>query len=367
MKTFIPSLILLITSVAPAAPLLYQGRLDGIDPNTPTDLRFKLYDAPEGGEPLWTGDWQPIGPDGDVQIVLDDGELGPLAPEHFAGPRWFEVTVREGDLEHRIEDRQEVGAVPLTWNHDDGPRGLSKTRPATSCADALASGVAISGTYWIHPPGREAPIEIYCDQVTEGGGWALLYNSILGVNTTEFWRLAYEERMARYGRPTLDALFYDGSLYLAPDGIPYEAMEFMDVVEGLKGRVVTAMRAQADGFNPVTMRFDNPTLDPSNLGANAQMTWFQNHFSAGWSSVGHDGDDSNNAEEANCAVGYSDVAQHYSACWAMNLGADAPRNIAYDEGTGPHVNRDTIAAVFALGTDGTAYTRVRRISRFVRW
>jgi hypothetical protein len=52
----------------------------------------------------------------------------------------------------------------------------STEEPALSCLDILESGDSTGdGTYWIDPDGTGA-FEAYCDMMTDGGGWLLLYS-----------------------------------------------------------------------------------------------------------------------------------------------------------------------------------------------
>jgi hypothetical protein len=106
----------------------------------------------------------------------------------------------------------------------------------------------------------------------------------------------------------------------------------------------------------ITMHYLSPYFERGNA------TIYGPHFGSGWASYDFDED---TWEAANCgSYGDVPVTQHYSACWAYNLGADA--NVPYtDAGWGPHVNRDRTNEL-GLTNDGTTYTRVRRISRFVR-
>ena len=184
---------------------------------------------------------------------------------------------------------------------------------------------------------------------TNGGGWTLVYNSVLGVNTTEFWNIAHWERFSRRGQPRIESLFYEGSLY--PHGRSY-----MDVIEDLRGKSVVVLVAEASGIDPYSMRFISPRFISGHPGI------YSNHFSAGWASSDFDGDMYPNE---NCATAYGNITQHYDHCWYYNLGADADAPI-YDGGAGPHLYSGTATSV-GLYSDGSAYTRVRRISRFVKW
>ena len=226
------------------------------------------------------------------------------------------------------------------------PRGYSSSKPAASCSDALAAGIDRSGLVWIDLGG--APTELYCDQSTNGGGWALLYNSTLGTNSTEFWAILYADRFSRRGRASLDSNFYDGSLYLY-------GTSYMEVFEDLDGKSAVAYVATADSIDTDTMRFNNPAL------SSGLADSYSCQFAAGWSAPDYDGDDGS----GNCAADYSAVTQHYCACWGYNLGSDADAPY-YDAGVGPHVHLTHLDDL-GLRNDGSAYSRVRRISRFVKW
>ncbi len=238
-------------------------------------------------------------------------------------------------------------AAPSALAQSSSP-GSSPSMALENCRALQAAGVALSGTYWIRPAGG-SPRTAYCDMETNGGGWTLVYNSILGINTTDFWNIPHWERLNRRGRPSLESLFYDGGLY--PYGTTY-----MDVIEDIRGKSVVALVAQANGIDSYSMRFISPRYvsgEPRIYGA---------HFASGWSSPDFDGDTDGGA---NCATYYGNVTQHYSGCWNYNLGADAEAPIE-DGRVGPHLHSST-ATSMGLSTDGSYYTRVRRISRFVKW
>jgi hypothetical protein len=218
-----------------------------------------------------------------------------------------------------------------------------------SCAAALAGGLTRSGTVWITAGGNT--YETYCEQAQNGGGWTLVYNSVIGVDTLNFWQIPYAQRLQRFGRPSLDSNYYDGALYtVAP------AMQYMDVFEDQRGKVAVAFVASSAGFNSAAMTFVTPTL----LSGNASV--FGSQFAGGWSSSDFDND---SAGGSNCAASYLGVAQHYSNCWNYNLGSDADGTYV-DGGVGPHVAAGTLSAL-GLSSDGTGYSRVRRITRYAKW
>ena len=239
-----------------------------------------------------------------------------------------------------------LSLVPvLAWGNTPG------TSPGTAlenCKALQTAGVNTSGTYWIRP-GSSQPRLVYCDMETNGGGWTLLYNSVLGINTTDFWYILYWDRLERRGRPGLDNLFYDGSLY--PRGTAY-----MDVIEDLRGKTVVAMVAEVNGIDLYSMKFISPRYVSGHAGI------YSSQFAAGWAAPDFDGDQ---WPGGSCPSSYLNVTQHYSGCWVYNLGADADTTVE-DGRVGPHLHSPA-AESMKLSTDGSGYTRVRRISRFVKW
>ena len=239
------------------------------------------------------------------------------------------------------------------------PESFPGGSPATagaSCAALKTLGATLSGTYYIKNPTSadaamvNATVLVYCDQVSEGGGWALVYNSVIGTNSSDFWSIPYANRLARRGRPSLDSNFYDGSLYQTA------ATTYLDVIEDLQGKVATEFIAKTDGINNTTMRFNNPML------MSGFQAGYDSQFAAGWSAPDYDGD---TLTTGNCSASYINVTQHYSGCWNTNLGSDADAPVL-DGGAGPHAHTSVLTALMLAG-DGSPYSRVRRISRFVRW
>ena len=235
--------------------------------------------------------------------------------------------------------------APLPALAQNAAPGATPATALENCQALLNAGVALSGTYWIRPSGA-APRTAYCDMETNGGGWTLVYNSVLGVNVTEFWNISHWDRFGRRGHPRVESLFYDGSLY-------QYGRTYMDVIEDLRGKSVVAMVATTTGIDPYSMRFVSPLY----VSGNPQI--YASQFASGWAAPDFDSDF---FTTGNCAISYSNVTQHYSSCWVYNLGSSTN----YDEGTGPHLG-SVVAASMGLYSNGSAYTRVRRIARYVKW
>lgn len=231
----------------------------------------------------------------------------------------------------------------------------SEVMPAADCAELRDAGVP-SGTAWVrHPDGVSAAFEVYCEQELGGGGWAMLYNSVFREDgtTTAFWQFDYAARLGRMGTAAPDENYYQGALYLI-------GTSYLDVFTDLSGVTAVAAEVNATGFDQASMAFIAPTL----VSGNAAV--FDAHYAAGWSAKDHDGD---SYAEGSCATLFSDIAQHYSACWNYNLGSDADEP-HLDGGVGPHVANGILTAdgiELTPQADGGAYSRVQRIARFARW
>lgn len=209
-----------------------------------------------------------------------------------------------------------------------------------------------SGVYTldVDGPGPEPELDAYCDLETDGGGWALLYNSVGSEagKTLRFWDIPYAERLGTRGEPALGQNFYRGSLYAV-------GREYRDEIEDLEGNVEEVMRATAEGIDAETMKLVRPT----HMTGSADI--YVAHFFSGWSSHDHDAD----PHPGNCALEHQNVTQHYAQCWEYNLGADGDAPFD-DGGWGPHLATH-VAERLGLASDGSPSTRVRRISRWTRW
>ncbi|HEY8143630.1 MAG TPA: hypothetical protein VIG06_13195 [Kofleriaceae bacterium] len=236
---------------------------------------------------------------------------------------------------------------------DAGPLLGTEGMPAADCAELRDAGFP-SGTGWVrHPDGVSPAFEVYCEQELNGGGWAMLYNSVLREDgtTTAFWQFDYAARLGTMGTAAPDENYYQGALYLI-------GTSYFDAFTDLGGASAVALEVSADGFDQGSMAFIAPTL------VSGDANVFNAHYAAGWSARDRDGDI---YPDGNCATLYSDIAQHYSACWNYNLGSDAD-DPHLDGGVGPHVaNAILTALALTPQADGGAYSRVQRIARFTRW
>lgn len=233
----------------------------------------------------------------------------------------------------------------------DGGLG-SEMAPAESCAQLHLARMP-SGLYWLRSPAAaDPPFQAFCEQALNGGGWVMLYNSVrTNGRTTAFWQFKYVDRLKQLGSPAADQNYYNGSLYLI-------GKDYMDVITDLQGKTVVAAVMSATGFNAATMQFTAPTLVVGNTSI------FQSQFAGGWSAQDYDGDA---APTRSCSTLYSNVAQHYSNCWAYNLGSDAD-DPPLDGGVGPHANTNVLTPLnLAVQPNGGVYSQVRRIARYTRW
>jgi len=203
---------------------------------------------------------------------------------------------------------------------------------------------------------RVAELEKYQQEQEMLSKAMIVYNSVANeagenapgdANTLTFWQIPYEDRFKVKGVPDLRFNYYNPTLYQRGTAT------YIDVVEDLDGKVAVLMKATAEGIDPKTMKMINPKFLEGDKGV------FQRQFASGWSSDDYDGD----TADINCAARYAKVTQHYHGCWYYNLGSDAESPFQ-DKHWGPHLY-DTPVQSLNLKTDGSSFTRVLRITRYV--
>lgn len=234
--------------------------------------------------------------------------------------------------------------------HPAAPEVADLATVVDVCPDA--AGRVPSGIYTVPAVG-----DVYCDTVSDGGGWALLYNAVGDPNglTPDFWRMSYDNRLEVKGAASLSANYYDGALYRYLSQL--SSFEVMDVIEDMDCNVAVAFHGAASGFALDTMAFNRPTY------LAGSYTLWANHMGSGWSSYDHDGD--NDGGSTNCAALYGNIAQHYGGCWRENLGVSVSGE---DRGWGPHVFNEELARIGLNAQPGASPdSRVHRITRLVRW
>ncbi|XP_032237566.2 uncharacterized protein LOC5512335 [Nematostella vectensis] len=144
-----------------------------------------------------------------------------------------------------------------------GP-GSSENSPAKSCLQILSSFVGIkrgNGVYWIQPVPSVSPFTVYCDMVTDGGGWTAIKkweatsNPFSTENTwSDYVRLSdYHDPQYLFSAPTMLKLKQD---------MGYDQMRFYCYKESVK-RVVHIMTNQDEhGYSAVRFLTEYPSPNP---------------------------------------------------------------------------------------------------------
>ncbi len=104
-------------------------------------------------------------------------------------------TISGGD----ISSSASVSIASLTATGDvagtrliEGGVGESRHQPATSCnALHVARPTLASGVYWVQTASAPSSFQVYCDMVTDGGGWTLVWSNLRGGRGKPFTELQW--------------------------------------------------------------------------------------------------------------------------------------------------------------------------------
>lgn len=172
-------MVLFTTFLAVAADIevTHQGRLlDSVGaPITGTHaLRVALYAQDDDllADALFAETFDTVSVSGGYYTVVLGRDGAPVLDSSlFANDVWLEVTVDpDTSAETTILPRQKLTDVP---GASAVGTGTSADSAAFSCLELKNQGVTDSGLYWINPTGY-APVQTWCDMVTDGGGWTLV-------------------------------------------------------------------------------------------------------------------------------------------------------------------------------------------------
>jgi hypothetical protein len=225
------------------------------------------------------------------------------------------------------------------------PLGEGADNPATHCVELLTQrpGIA-SDFYWLKPSTTSKPFRAYCDMVTDGGGWTLVWSNLRGMRGKPATELQWNTAI---NTPPI----YSGAQAADPES-------FM-VYTGLKhwtalapGRLLRYSWAddygsQIDQSYRCTFALTG-TMYTLGLSGCTQLVGsvvpglFSHHNNNPFSTYDRD----NDSHSINCAALYSETPFWYSTCWygSINGGGEA-------EGDGHFNGAHWIGDVRAWGTD----------------
>jgi len=162
-----------------------QGPQGNVGPQGPQGLKGDTgATGPQGPQGL-TGDTGATGPQGAQGLKGDTGAIGPQGPQ---GPKGDTGATGPQGLKGDTGAQGPQGDVGPAG--PQGPAGTpaptplegdSATTPSQNCATLIVDrpGIA-SGIYWVAPVSTRPAFRVYCDMVTDGGGWTLVWSNLKG-------------------------------------------------------------------------------------------------------------------------------------------------------------------------------------------
>lgn len=135
-----------------------------------------FVNANYGGCPADAGWLGVVVPTGCTWEGPADGKKHIVYANYANNQNWTSGQVGQGDVFAVFV--RETGTV----GSSSGGLGLSAKNPGASCKALSAAGVGASGVYWVDPDGgnNTNAFQVYCDMVTDGGGWTMVYKVTAG-------------------------------------------------------------------------------------------------------------------------------------------------------------------------------------------
>jgi hypothetical protein len=184
------------TPTCPAGQYLRAIAADGtptcaLDVDTDTNTTYGA--AANGGLALTSTDFS-IAANGVTTARITDGAVTSpkIAADAISSAQIINGTITAADtdtasVQSRVTGTCAVGLYVQAVNANgtvvcgSAPLGESQTNPATSCNALLTArpGLA-SGVYWLKPSSSSTSFQTYCDMVTDGGGWTLVWSNLRG-------------------------------------------------------------------------------------------------------------------------------------------------------------------------------------------
>jgi len=179
--------------------------------------------------------------------------------------------------------------------------GGSAANPGLTCGQIRANGGSADGIYWLDPDGilGSPPIQVYCDMSSDGGGWTLAMNSVLGDEalTTDI--------VSNTGVVDLSTAH---TRNLADWAVSQAAELRHQIIDTSNGQIFDGKYVAAY-HDPMALFADWTTIGAHTSGADQMLV---DSYGMAWSTFDSDND---TWAVGNCSSLYGNIPWYYSACY----------------------------------------------------